>query len=263
MKMKYHITHEKNGIYHGLLVEACSQEVAEAYFREQEPENRFIDIHEARVEDMKPGKPVMVVPNGYGLGLSYKEFKAEVLAKGGIWASDDVYFSQYRDGYSASYQPNYPEHSKEDCAFAYNWLKNEWRFEDPKSYDAKYRSVGMQSSSVVIEVGAVVFADDDYLEGVVVVDGEPHPFDYSTKTGEIEVHSYSAPGWLTGSSYEKPLPEIVTNNMEEIVDAIQSAVDEFLKKVDKNLDAVIANATAACRANNLPLTSKEHEYGLD
>lgn len=44
----------------------------------------------------------------------FKQFKQAIRAKGGIWASDDVYFSSFRDGYSAGYLPNYPQKSDRD-----------------------------------------------------------------------------------------------------------------------------------------------------
>ena len=46
----------------------------------------------------------------------FKEFKNTVRAKGGIWASNDVYFSQLRDGYTAAYLPAYPQQSPKDEA---------------------------------------------------------------------------------------------------------------------------------------------------
>lgn len=73
--------------------------------------------------------------------IGFCDFKNCVLEKGGIWASCDVYFTQFRDGYSASYKPNYPEHSKEDCAIFYNWLTGKWSYMPPDIYDRKYQKV--------------------------------------------------------------------------------------------------------------------------
>ena len=182
MKMKYHITHEKNGIYHGLLVEARSQEIAEAYFREQKPESRLVGIHEARVEDMKPGKPLVVVPEDF--------------------------------------------------------------------------------MAVKIEAGAVVFAENDYLEGVVVVDSHPFPFDYNMKTEEVEVHSYSAPGWLSGFSYEKPLPAVVTSNMEEVIGVIVDAVEAFLERVNGTLESKLTSAKAVAAQREQPVSSFVKDFGI-
>ena len=46
----------------------------------------------------------------------FKCFKSAVRAKGGKWASNDVYFSQLKDGYTAAYLPQYPQKSKQDDA---------------------------------------------------------------------------------------------------------------------------------------------------
>lgn len=72
--MKYHITHEKDGRYHGILVEAPAQEVAETYFLKRHPDHRICDCHEARMEDFKPGKPVMVVPEGRWKGAGMGDY---------------------------------------------------------------------------------------------------------------------------------------------------------------------------------------------
>lgn len=45
---------------------------------------------------------------------NFKIFKELVRKRGGIWASDDVYFSQFRDGYSAAYKPSYPDKDERD-----------------------------------------------------------------------------------------------------------------------------------------------------
>ena len=51
----------------------------------------------------------------------FKQFQKAVRAKGGIWASDDVYFSSHRDGYSAAYLPAYPDKSENDeCIYSKN-----------------------------------------------------------------------------------------------------------------------------------------------
>lgn len=44
----------------------------------------------------------------------FKWFKKQVKAKGGKWATDDVYFTQTRDFYFADYFPEYPERSSRD-----------------------------------------------------------------------------------------------------------------------------------------------------
>lgn len=73
--------------------------------------------------------------------IGFRNFKESVREKGGIWASDDVYFTQFRDGYSASYKPHCPEHSAEDCAISYNWLTDKWSYMTPEIYDKEYRKV--------------------------------------------------------------------------------------------------------------------------
>ena len=71
----------------------------------------------------------------------FATFKESVREKGGIWASNNVYFTQYRDGYSASYIPHWPEHSPEDCAISYNWITDKWTYRTPEIYDAEYNRI--------------------------------------------------------------------------------------------------------------------------
>lgn len=73
--------------------------------------------------------------------MNFHDFKNRVRAKGGIWASDAVYFSQFRDGYSASYKPSFPEHSPEDRAISYNRVTETWREIVPEQYDTEYKAV--------------------------------------------------------------------------------------------------------------------------
>lgn len=44
----------------------------------------------------------------------FKAFQGNIRRKGGIWASEDVYFCQTRDYYIADYRPNYPKFSDAD-----------------------------------------------------------------------------------------------------------------------------------------------------
>lgn len=44
----------------------------------------------------------------------FKQFISDIRKIDGVWESDDVYFSQMRDGYSASYKPNYPDNCIND-----------------------------------------------------------------------------------------------------------------------------------------------------
>ena len=70
-----------------------------------------------------------------------QNFQRNIREKGGIWASDDVYFTQFRDGFSASYRPCFPERSPEDCSISYDWIKDEWTYITPEIYDAEYKKV--------------------------------------------------------------------------------------------------------------------------
>lgn len=73
--------------------------------------------------------------------LGFYTFKKSIREKGGIWQSDDVHFTQFRDGYSALYNPNYPEHSELDCAISYNWITDKWTYRTPEVYDAEYNLI--------------------------------------------------------------------------------------------------------------------------
>lgn len=109
-----------------------------------------------------------------------------------------------------------------------------------------------ENKVVEIEVSGISFdVCDEYWTGIVAVNGNRFSFDYNPKTEAIEVHCYSKPGWITGSSYEKPLPELVTDNMEEVLGAISEAVTAHIED-EKDVDEVLANAKA--RAGE----SKEH-----
>ena len=50
--------------------------------------------------------------------MGYKDFKEKVKSLGGIWATRDVYFTQTRDSYYASYKPAYPDSSPEDAVIS-------------------------------------------------------------------------------------------------------------------------------------------------
>jgi len=45
---------------------------------------------------------------------SFKSFKRMIKEKGGVWQSEDVYFFQTRDTYSAEYLPEFPRYSERD-----------------------------------------------------------------------------------------------------------------------------------------------------
>ena len=40
---------------------------------------------------------------------NFKQFKSDIKKIGKMWNTDNVYYSQMRDGYSVSYKPKYPE----------------------------------------------------------------------------------------------------------------------------------------------------------
>ena len=71
----------------------------------------------------------------------FEAFKANVREKGGIWTSDNVHFTKYMDGYSATYQPEFPYHSRDDCAIIYSWVKDEWSYMTPEIYDVEYNKI--------------------------------------------------------------------------------------------------------------------------
>lgn len=199
--------------------------------------------------------------------MSLDDFKNVVRAMGGIWSGNDVHFTQYRDGFSASYKPDFPEHSQDDCAVSYNCLEDKWNYLSPEEYDAQYKQVGhleeTQREEVEIHlVGSVVRGDQDYLEGSVSIAGVLYPFDYNMKTEDIEIHSYSPAGWIAGSSYEKPLPAVVADNMEEILSVIQVGVDEFFQEtaLDVRIAAVVAPETRV--AVNKEITNVDIERAI-
>lgn len=77
----------------------------------------------------------------FDIHSDFHNFKNNVREKGGIWASDDVYFSQFRDGFSATYKPKYPEHSPDDCSISYNWQEDKWTYRTPEQYDTEYNKI--------------------------------------------------------------------------------------------------------------------------
>lgn len=61
--MKYAVTFESNGIYHGNLAIADTEEQIKDYFKEQSKIrgkiHRLIAVRPATMDDEKPGKPVI------------------------------------------------------------------------------------------------------------------------------------------------------------------------------------------------------------
>lgn len=100
-----------------------------------------------------------------------------------------------------------------------------------------------KNRGVKIEVGPLSYADDvKYIEGSVKVDGVSYPFDYNIENEVLEIHHYSEPGWFTGASYEKELPDVVTKHFDEIDSMVYSKVQEFLDK-SKGVESLIADAS--------------------
>lgn len=50
--------------------------------------------------------------------MGYKDFKETVKSLGGVWATEDIYFTRVRDEYYASYKPMYPASSREDVVIS-------------------------------------------------------------------------------------------------------------------------------------------------
>lgn len=47
----------------------------------------------------------------------FKKFKNDILSLPGVWKNEnDVFFTQYRDCFEASYRPNYPNGSAKDAS---------------------------------------------------------------------------------------------------------------------------------------------------
>lgn len=44
----------------------------------------------------------------------FKQFQNNIKSIGNVWNGNDVYFSQMKDGYSATYKPNYPDGCTKD-----------------------------------------------------------------------------------------------------------------------------------------------------
>lgn len=66
----------------------------------------------------------------------FKQFQAAVRSKGGIWAGDDVFFSQMVDLYGACYKPDYPNSSPHDQTLEYNPFTHMWRHSGAKEETA-------------------------------------------------------------------------------------------------------------------------------
>lgn len=82
--------------------------------------------------------------------------------------------------------------------------------------------------------------DDVYVLGTLIATDVHNPdnkketsFEYNTDVGDLLLHSYSKPGWITGSSYEIPADEIFTdyNNVRIVADFIEISSENFKDKM--------------------------------
>lgn len=81
-RLRFNISYEKNNVYCAIIVEAPTAEAAEQYFSSEEPTARICGLHKALIDDCKPGKPVLVVPDGWQTAsLSPKNKPMDIDAK--------------------------------------------------------------------------------------------------------------------------------------------------------------------------------------
>ena len=83
---------------------------------------------------------------------------------------------------------------------------------------------------------------DGYYSGTVEVDGAQCAFyckddSFGSECGEVELAAYSEPGYLTGASFETPLPELISAQYAAITDKVNETIDRY------EHDAEIADAT--------------------
>ena len=60
---------------------------------------------------------------------------------------------------------------------------------------------------------------------------------FGDECGAVELTAYSEPGYLTGASYEKPLPDAISAQYAAIADKVNETIDRYEQ------DAEIADAT--------------------
>lgn len=76
--MKYNISYKRSGVYQTIIVDAPSVGVAEHYFASQKPDAMICGSHEARSCDIRPDKPVMVVPEGRWKGAGFGDYRCSL-----------------------------------------------------------------------------------------------------------------------------------------------------------------------------------------
>ena len=83
---------------------------------------------------------------------------------------------------------------------------------------------------------------EGYYSGTVEVDGECCAFyakddTFGDECGEVELAAYSEPGYLTGASFEKLLPDAISAQYAAIADKVNETIDQY------EHEAEIADAT--------------------
>ncbi len=63
--MKYNVSYVRNDVPQTILVEAETEFDAREYFKEYKPDASIYGVDEATGDDMRPGKPVLTVPEGW------------------------------------------------------------------------------------------------------------------------------------------------------------------------------------------------------
>lgn len=88
---------------------------------------------------------------------------------------------------------------------------------------------------------AVCSYDENYLEGEICINDqngnlETCSFEYNMESEELSFHKYSNPGWMTGSSYETNLPDMIEDNLEDIDYAVMDEISNFIDEMNQDKD---------------------------
>ena len=88
---------------------------------------------------------------------------------------------------------------------------------------------------------AVCSYDENYLEGEICINDqngnlETCSFEYNMESEELSFHKYSSPGWMTGSSYETNLPDMIEDNLEEIHTTAMWEIEDFIDEMNQDKD---------------------------
>lgn len=76
--MKYHISYEKNDVCQGIFVESPAAGIAADYLRIVKPDAKVLGVREARPDDEKPGKPVLVVEEARWKGAGFGDYRCSL-----------------------------------------------------------------------------------------------------------------------------------------------------------------------------------------